>query len=34
MSAQSDITSETSSSMSFFERYLTAWVEICIVVGI
>jgi ACR3 family arsenite transporter len=34
MSAQCKIAAKAKTDMSFFERYLTAWVAICIVVGI
>ena len=36
MSAQSEVTAtqEQSEPISFFERYLTVWVFLCIVVGI
>jgi arsenical-resistance protein len=34
MSVQCDIAAKKKADMSFFERYLTAWVAICIVIGI
>mgnify|MGYP000614935577 FL=1 len=34
MSVQCEIAAKAKTDMSFFERYLTAWVAICIVVGI
>lgn len=34
MTTQCEIASASKANMSFFERYLTAWVAICIVVGI
>jgi len=36
MSAQCEVTAKRAagSSMSLFERYLTVWVDLCIVVGI
>ena len=34
MSSQAEVTAASSPGISFFERYLTAWVGICIIVGI
>ena len=34
MSNQSEITTASAPGISFFERYLTAWVGICIIAGI
>lgn len=34
MSSSCEVTTQQAAPMSFFERYLTAWVAICIVIGI